>query len=260
MSMLNYSAYILIERVLLIMKKASNRIFLGMTLASILVTAVTVALLTNSSKTRTPSSNNTIHDKCQVTANTNAYTTINSNESTKESVSITNEINNIVSLKGKITYESSDSTPKADGEAKVLLIPAQLSKDDIFFDDICLFSNGRDFDRFRSRYSFATKANSNGDYEFGKIPKGKYVIIYVSNNLPLKATENKNGSIPDSIILRPLTEKQKALLTPLATVLNKNLDELSLLLFRLSNYDIAEVEISGDNPLVLNLNLSDKVK
>lgn len=240
------------------MKKGSNGIFLGMALTSILITAVTIMLLTNNSKTKTLSSNNTISDKCQVTANTNAYT--NSNQNIKESFSTTNEINTIVSLKGKITYEPCDSAPKADNDAKVLLIPAQLNKDDISFDDICLFSNGHDFDRFRSRYSFAAKANSSGDYEFGKIPKVKYVIISVSNNLPLKTTPNKNGSIPENIILRPLTEKQKSLLTPLSTVLNKNLDELSLLLFRSNKYDISEVEITGDETLVLNLNLSDKVK
>lgn len=234
-------------------KKGSNPIFLGMTLISLIITAVIIMVLTNNSKAKTLSSNNTISDKCQITANNEIK------QSTKESVSANNEIKS-VALKGKITYETSDSSPKADCEAKILLIPANLNKDDIFFDDICLFSNGRDFDKFRSRYSFATKANSNGDYEFGKIPKGKYVIIYVSNNLTLKPAPNKNGSIPENIITHTLTEKQKALITPLSIVLNKNLNELSLLLFRSNKYDVGEVEITSDEPLILNLNLSDKVK
>lgn len=250
--MLNSNAYIFIERVFLIMKKGSNRIFLGMALTSILITSVTIMVLTNNSKSKTPSSNNTISDKCQITANNEMK------QSTKESVSATNEIKS-VTLKGKITYESSNSAPKADGEAKILLIPAKLNKDDIFFDDICLFSNGRDFDKFRSRCSFATKSNSTGDYEFGKLPKGKYVIISVSNNLVLKPTPNKEGSIPKDKISHPLTAKQQELLTPLTTVLNKNFEELSLLLFRSNKYDISEVEIAGNETLLLNLNLSDKI-
>lgn len=234
------------------MKTNSKRFLLWAALTSIIFTAVIIALLTNNTKSKSISSNNTINDKCQVTATTEIK------QDTKASIGITKETNDLPSLKGNVSYEPSNSTPKADSDAKILLIPANLNKDDIFFDDISLFSNGRDFDKFRSKYSFATKADSNGDYEFTKIPKGKYVIISVSNNLTLNPTPNKEGSMPKDKITHPLTPKQEALLNPLSTVLNKNLDELALLLFRSYKYDLDEIEINSDEPLILNLNFSDK--
>lgn len=231
------------------MKNNLKFFILGAVVATAFLGLIFISVNKNRTKIDMPS--NTLNSKPDTT--TSATDEII--HSKKTTTSPTKEI----SIKGTLTYKISNTENKADTNAKLLLISKELPKDSISMQDINLFSNGRDFDKLKSDYCFATFADSNGNYEFKQIPKGKYVLISVSNNLFLKPTPNKdkNSSIPPNKIVHPLDSKQTTLLSPLANTLNCNLDELALLLFRANQYHIEEVHLTNNTPCVINYNFTD---
>ncbi|WP_027625267.1 hypothetical protein [Clostridium lundense] len=231
------------------MRNNSKFFILGAITAAVLLGLIFIFVNKNRTKVDMPS--NTVNSKPDTTTSA----TDDIIHSKKTSPSPTKEI----SIKGTLKYKISDTENEADTDAKLLLICKELPKDSISIHDINLFSNGRDFDKFKSNYCFATFTDSNGNYEFKQIPKGKYVLISVSNNLFLKPTPNKdkNSSMPPNKIVHPLDSKQKALLSPLANTLNCNLDELALLLFRANQYHIEEVHLTNSTPCVINYTFTD---
>lgn len=149
-------------------------------------------------------------------------------------------------IKGTITWNSDNSETKADGNSKILLVPKNISKNDVNKNDIFIFSNLRDFDKITSKdlsskNLYATTADENGKYEISDINDGKYILITVSKN-----TQRKFNCIDMKSISEPITDSTAALLKPLAESIDESTDQLVTLLSRFSKFYVQEIEINNN--------------
>lgn len=165
-------------------------------------------------------------------------------------------------IKGIVTYQTKAGKIVPDIGSKVLLIPKDIKENDIYMDDIYLFSNGRDFDKFQSKNVFAVNTDSTGNYVINNIPEGKYVLIVVSNNTTLNltnTTDSSKATLPNNkIIANPMDSYTSAQLTPLSKSLKCDLDEMSLLLFRFNRYSVSEIKVSKNITFNTKCNFTDK--